>query len=99
MRSEGVFDENNRHFLTERKPFRYDAKLLGTKKHRVVKGDNLWTLAFKFYDPIPNAEHLYFVICEFQPDPILDPSLDLEVNRILHIPSPRVVQEKVLGAF
>lgn len=98
MNCEGVLDDDGRMFLTEREPFRYDSKLPGTRKHRVSKGETLFTLARRYFHPMPNSEHLWWIICEFQPDPILDPTLDLDENRILHIPSIRAVQERILGA-
>lgn len=97
MGCEGVLDDQGRMFLTEREPFRYNSKLPGTRKHRVSKGETLFTLAFRYFNPMPDAEHLWWILCEFQPDPILDPTLDLEEQRIVHVPSYRIVHEQILG--
>ncbi len=97
LSTEGVVDDNGYFHLTEREPFKYDANLPGTIRHRVGAGESIFTIAFKYYDPFPNAEHLWWVLCEFQPDPILDPTLDLAENRIIFVPTLRVIQEKVLG--
>jgi len=92
----GLRDSGNRLYLTERKPFRYDPTLTGTRRHEVAQGDRLWFLANRYFKPFPNAEHLWWVIAEFQPKPIQDLTLDLEVGRVLYIPSTRVVQERIL---
>lgn len=93
----GKEDENGTMFLAEREPFRFDPKLKGTKRYTFKKGDSLYTIAYRSFQPIPNAEHLWWIICEFQPDPILDPTLAIDIGRVLFIPSVKVVQEKVFG--
>lgn len=93
----GLKDSNSKLYLTERTPFRYDPALQGTRRHVVAQGDRLWHLAYRYFAPFPNAEHLWWVIAEFQPQPIQDPTLDLAVGRVLYIPSTRVVQERVLA--
>jgi hypothetical protein len=37
------------------------------------------------------------VIADFQPDPIVDPTLELELGRRLFIPSLRVLTDVILG--
>lgn len=93
----GLRDSADRLFLTERKPFRFDATLPGTRRHVVAEGDRLWNLAYRFFKPFPNAEHLWWVIAEFQPQPIRDLTLDLAVGRTLYIPSLRVLQERIIA--
>ena len=93
----GIEDDSGNLFLTERKPFRFDEKLPGTRRHRVTASDSLQTLAHRYFKPLPHAEHLWWIIAEFQPDPILDPTLSLETTRILYVPSVRVVQRRVFG--
>jgi hypothetical protein len=92
----GLRDSSDRLYLTERTPFRYDPTLPGTRRHTVAQGDRLWHLAYRYFKPFPNAEHLWWVIAEFQPQPILDPTLDLDVGRVLFVPSGRVMQERIL---
>jgi len=96
-RSFGVEDDNGNLYLTEREPFLYNKDLPGTRRHRVAKGDTLYNLAYKYFQPIHNAEHLWWIIAEFQPTPILDPTIDLADGSTLFIPSVRVVQRKVFG--
>ncbi len=97
LSSLGVKDAAGKLYLTERKRFAFDAKAPGTRLHVVAQGDSLHALAYKYFAPIDNAEHLWWVIAEFQPIPIRDLTLDLAVGRTLYIPSTRIVQERVLG--
>lgn len=97
LASYGVKDASGRLFLTGRTPFRYDARLRGTRRHIVAQGDKFWQLAYRYFKPFPDAEHLWWVIAEFQPVPIRDLTLDLPVGGVLYIPSLRVLQERVLG--
>jgi hypothetical protein len=93
----GLRDALGRLFLTERTPFRYDPTLAGTRQHTVGSSDTLWNLAYRYFSPFPNAEHLWWVIAEFQPQPILDPTLDLAIGRVIYIPSLRVLQERIIA--
>lgn len=97
LASYGRRDSSGKLFLTQRKPFRFDKSLKGTKTHVVAEGDTLWNLAYRYFKPVKNAEHLWWVIAEFQPTPIRDLTLDLDVGRVLYIPTLRVVQERILG--
>jgi len=37
------------------------------------------------------------VLADFQPDPIIDPTLELEIGRRLFVPSLRVLTDVILG--
>jgi hypothetical protein len=96
----GVRDNSGNFFMTERKRFFFDDSLPGTILHKAETTDKLWNLAYRYWggeNGIENAEHLWWVIAEFQPIPISDPTIDLESDRLLYIPSLQVVREKVLG--
>jgi hypothetical protein len=83
--------------LDEVEPIRFDPTLPGIRRHVVGPGDELWDLAHKYFQPIPDAEHLWWVIAWFQPTPIQDLTIDLEDGRVLYIPSVRTVESKFLG--
>lgn len=54
----------------------------------VVKaGDTLHSLANKFFNGFPTPSRLWWVIAEYQPEPIFDPTLRLEPGSLLIIPS------------
>ncbi len=97
LASYGLKDASSRLYLTARTPFRYDASLRGTRTHVAAQGEHLWNIAYRYFQPFPNAEHLWWVIAEFQPVPIRDLTLDLDVGRIIYVPSLRVLQERILG--
>jgi hypothetical protein len=63
----------------------------------VVSSDSLFSLAGKYFAPLPRACGFWWVIADFQPDPIVDPTLALDIGRLLYIPSTRVVTDVILG--
>lgn len=105
MFATGDSDESGNLFLTEREPFRYDPDLRGTIRHVVSVGDSLQSIAFRYWSTLQlddretpwGPEHLWWILAEFQPDPILDPTIDLAPGKTILVPSVRVVQERVLG--
>jgi hypothetical protein len=105
MFATGDSNDNGDLFLTEREPFRYDPKLRGTIRHVVSVGDSLQSIAFRYWASLQlddieipwGPEHLWWILAEFQPDPILDPTQELVPGKTILVPSPRVVQERVLG--
>jgi hypothetical protein len=92
----GVLDEAGRRYLTEREPYRFRV-LPDTRQHRVVQGDTLFHLAGRYFAPLPRACGFWWAIADFQPDPIVDPTLVLEIGRVLFIPSLRVLTDVILA--
>ena len=92
----GVRDGDGVLFLTDREPYRYrphgDNRL-----HLVVGGDTLWGLAGSYFAPLPRACGYWWAIADFQPDPIVDPTIVLEPGRRLVIPSVRVLTDVILA--
>jgi hypothetical protein len=89
-------DDANRIYLTARRPFGYRA-YRDTIQHRVVAGDTLFHLASRhLFDA-----GLWWVIGDFQPEPIHDPTVRLDVTpglgATIFIPSFRVVHEEILN--
>ena len=93
----GVLDADGRRFLTEREPFRF-REYEDTRKHVVVQGDSLFTVAGRYFAPLPRACGFWWAIADFQPDPVFDPTLELELGRRLYVPSVRVLTDVILGA-
>ena len=46
---------------------------------------------------MPRGCGFWWAIADFQPDPIVDPTLELEVGRTTFIPSERVLTDVILG--
>ena len=93
---QGVRDEAGRLYLTEREPFGF-RELPDTRVHIVVQGDTLWDLAGRYFAPLPRACGFWWTIADFQPDPIIDPTLELTVGVRLSIPSLRVLTDVILS--
>jgi hypothetical protein len=65
--------------------------------HRVVEGDTWFDLAGLFFAPLPRACGYWWAIADFQPDPLVDPTLALEAGRSVIVPSTRVLTDVILG--
>lgn len=96
MNTRGVLDAEGHRFLTEREPFRF-RELPDTREHVVVQGDRLFTLAGRYFAALPRACGFWWAIADFQPDPVFDPTLELELGRRVFIPSVRVLTDVILG--
>jgi hypothetical protein len=94
--SAAVLDDRGRLLLTEREPFRFRS-LPDNRQHLVREGDTLFSLAGRYFAPLPRPAGLWWIIADFQPAPIHDPTLRLELGRVLVIPSIRVVTDEVLS--
>lgn len=91
-----IVDDAGRLGLTEREPFRFQA-FPDTRQHLVRQGDTLFSLAGRYFAPLPRPAGLWWVIADFQPEPIVDPTLALKPGRALFIPSVRVVTEEIFA--
>lgn len=92
----GISDERGYRFLTEREPYRYQEHS-DNRTHVVAQGDTLEGLAGRYFAPQPRACGFWWVLADYQPDPIVDPTLELEVGRRLIVPSLRVLTDVVLS--
>lgn len=92
----GVLDARGRRYLTEREPFGY-RPFPDNRVHQVVSGDTLFDLAGRYFAPLPRACGYWWAIADFQPEPIVDPTLVLDVGRRLVIPSSRALTDVILG--
>lgn len=89
-------DESGVMTLSDREPYRY-RNLRDNRVHLCVDGDTLQHLAARYFKGIPNACRLWWVIADFQPTPIFDPTLALQAGSTLIIPSVRTVLEKIFN--
>lgn len=89
-------DKAGRLFLSDRVPFRYQP-LYDNQFHVVSQGETLFSLAALYYDGMERAAGYWWVIADFQPDPINDPTVELTPGRTLVIPSARALKEEVFN--
>ncbi len=82
--------------LTDREPFTY-RNLSDNVHHTVLEGENLFNLAARYFDGVDSPAQLWWVIADFQPDPILDPTIALIPGQVVVIPSLRTVIESVFS--
>lgn len=92
----GILDDAGGRFLTEREPYRY-RPLSDNRVHQVVDGDSLFDLAGRYFAPLPRACGYWWAIADYQPDPILDPTLALETGRAMVVPATRVLTDVILA--
>jgi len=92
----GLRDGLAQLFLTEREPYRF-REHTDTRIHVVAQGDTLFDLAGRYFAPLPRACGFWWVLADFQPDPIVDPTLELEAGRRLFVPSLRVLTDVILS--
>ncbi|MDJ0766807.1 MAG: hypothetical protein QNJ97_27790 [Myxococcota bacterium] len=96
MFCKGVKDAQGRLHLTDREPYHYRSHR-DNRIHMVVEGDTLFGLAGKYFAPLERACGYWWVIADFQPDPIFDPTVALVHGRQIHIPSVRVLSDVILS--
>lgn len=83
--------------LSDRDPFPF-APFPDNHQVTARNGDTLWNLANRYFKPLPDAALLWWIIADFQPDPIADPTIALQVGRVIHIPSVRTVETEIFSA-
>ncbi len=91
---EALTDDAGRLYLTERVPYGY-RDLPDNRVHRVATGDTLQTLAARYFFELPNAAWFWWVIADFQPDPIFDPTIALAPGTLLVVPSTQTVLGRI----
>lgn len=90
-------DRQGRRFMTDRAPYRYRAHG-DNRVHVVAQGDTLPALAAAYFAPLDRACGFWWVIADFQPEPIVDPVWPLYQQRVqVVIPSVRVLTDIILA--
>ncbi|MGN6109991.1 MAG: hypothetical protein ACTHU0_33105 [Kofleriaceae bacterium] len=92
----GALDSGGIRYLTDREPYLFVAHP-DNRVHIVAQGDTVFGLAGRYFEGLPRASGFWWVIADFQPDPIVDPTLELELGRRIVVPSLRVVTDVILG--
>ena len=71
----------------------------GDVVHEIAPGDTLWNLAVQYFQGVPYAATLWWAIADYQPEPILDPTITLTPGDLIVIPSPILVQDALAGVL
>ncbi len=95
---EELADGSRRVFLAMQDPVTPFVPDKDNAVHVVREGDTLENLAARFFNGYTDPAFLGWIIGQFQPTPILDPSRKLRNNSILIIPSPSLVND-LTGGF
>jgi hypothetical protein len=82
--------------LDEREPFRYKDEP-DNRNHRARSGDSWWGLAHMYLQGIPRPCGMWWLLCEFQPTPVIDPTIVIPVNKLIIVPSLRLVRTEVFS--
>lgn len=93
--------ESPKVFLTAREKYRYEPRE-DNIIHQVRGNESLHRLAARYYaalsdPPEFSAAQLWWVIADYQPQPIHDPTIKLAEGSTLIIPSLRAVQDRILN--
>jgi hypothetical protein len=90
-------DSSGFRYLDEREPFKYREEA-DNRFYQVRDGDSWWSLAHRFYGhAFPRAAGLWWIIAEFQPQPVADPTARLVAGTTVVIPSDRLVRNAVFS--
>jgi len=92
----GVSDPAGNISLTDREPFTFQDRK-DNIQHVVRAGETLYTLAGRYYSPIARAAGLWWVIADYQPAPIIDPTIALIEGSTIIVPSLRTVLEELFS--
>lgn len=94
--TEAYLDDGGALVLTEPEPFRY-RPIDDNRIHVVKGGETIFTIAAKYFRGIQRPAGLWWIIADFQPDPIHDPTIKLEDGATLVVPSMRTVLEEIFS--
>jgi hypothetical protein len=82
--------------LTEPEPFKYKP-YRDNIHHTVQTGETLFTIAAKYFKGFDRPNGLWWIIADFQPIPIHDPTVSIAENTTIVIPSQRTVIEEIFS--
>ena len=92
-----IFIEADGRTSTGLPPPVYYVDRADTIVYRADVGDSWARIASRHYRGIHRRpEHLWWVLCNFQPQPVLDPTVPPQPGDLVHVPAPGFVQAEIL---
>lgn len=82
--------------LSDPEPFKFE-DLEDNRTVIVSGGDTLFTLAYQYFQGLPDPALLWWIIADFQPTPIHDPTIELAPGEVIVIPSLQTVLKRVFS--
>jgi hypothetical protein len=92
----GEEDSDERLFLTDRIAFGF-TELPDNRRVVAQQGDTVFSLAAKYFKGLDRPAGFWWVIADFQPQPIHDPTIQLAAGQIIVIPSIRTIIERIFN--
>jgi len=87
-----IKDINGNDIVVPRAFFRYkeiDDNII----HIAKDNESLWEIATQYYsDVLQNPSLHYWIIADYQPEPILDPTQTMVQGRTIYVPSIRTIE-------
>lgn len=94
--SQIITTRNDKLIISPRKVYRYKA-FVDNIDHTVREGETIEDIVDLRYPNFPNASQLYWVLCDFQKVPILDPTLPLTPGSIVVLPSSHTLRTVIFS--
>lgn len=88
----GITDDDGNLYLTDVAPYLY-RDLPDNIVHTVSQGETWESIAYREYGDV----RLWWVLPDYQPEPVYDPTIALVGGAVLILPSPRVVFEEIIN--
>jgi len=82
-------------FLTEDEPYRYQ-NLVDNAVHTARSGDTWMSLAGFYFKGMVRPAGFWWAIADFQPVPVVDPTVPPAMGTVVYIPSLRTLRDKIL---
>ena len=91
------YDADRNVFLDARRAFRFQS-LPDNVSYLTKVGETLFTIAGRHFAPLERAAGLWWVIADFQPNPIHDPTIVLEPGTVLVLPSVATLYREIFSS-
>lgn len=92
----GRLDLDSALYLTDREPFTY-RDLVDNIEHTAVQGDTWFSIAAWYYRTLPRAAGFWWVLADFQPLQVVDPTIPPEPGATVYIPSLRTLTSVIFS--